>query len=415
MKRKIILTALIFCVAGMIVFAQGEDMSYYTNEYKRSTATFMDRREVLESVRDGNYTGIGEFYHDALKFFLTKLPDMRTNEERTAAEASARLLCQALGAEEYTDAAPDIWQVVEFFDVARDVNEGLVMQDALIALGQIEARNYVPQIVQRLNNFNTQRRNDVETRRRVQRGVVGAINALEALHDPAGFRPVFFASINRPTASYDTTIKLMASTSLPKILEDPGDVISAIILDNSVDPDIKYVAWQEMLRTRAPDSSKANVAAVALATGWSYSTSTPAQQTVLRNMRMSAIDNIRILGAEDESIYPDLERSYSNNFINVSPNYEEIQKTLSALSALKTDEAVNLLLKFLRELHGRRRDGPWGQKERQIFQWILVYYLGPTKTQSGEVRQLLTTIQRSNEYTGTEQGWARDALRALDQ
>jgi hypothetical protein len=409
MKRTI--TAFILCFFGMAIFAQGVDMSYYSSEYNRPSANFVERLEVLQNVRDARLTGVGDFYHEALKLLLLKTPDIRTKEDRDATDASASIICQGLGPEKYAEAAPELWQAVEYFDVARDsLNQGLVMQEALNALGQVGGTDFVPHIAQRLTDFNTRVISDVETKRRVQRGVVGCINALEALHDAAGFRPVFFAS----TGWYDPAIKAMASVALPNIVEDPGDIISEIIRDTSVTPPIKYEAWREMLRTRAPNDSKARVAAVALATGWTYATPNMTFQRNLREMRMSAIDTIRQLGAADNSVYANLERSYSNNFINNVPDYDEIRKTLDTLSVLKTDEAVQLLLKFLRELHARRRSGPWGNKERQVFQ-LVVPRLGATGTSSQDVRLLLTTIQRSSDYTGAEQGWARNALRELGQ
>ena len=406
MKRTL-LTILVFLI-GMTIFAQGVDLSYYTEEYNKPDATFVERLEVLEAVRDANLSDVGEFYHNALKLMITKLPDIATRPEREAAEASIRILCEGIGAEMYSAAAPELWHVVQFFDVIRDVNSGLVMQDALEALGRVGAKEFVPHIALRLDNFNTDQTSDVETKRRYQRAVVGTISALEALHDIAGFTPIFFASIGW----YDPAIKAIASAALPNIVEDPGEVISAIIRNPDNPPSVKYEVWREILRTRAPASSKAKVAAVALATGWNYSTAIPNYQRNLREMRMSAIDTIRMYGVEDNSVYANLEKSYSNNFINTVPQYDEIRKTVDALSVIKTDEAVNLLLKFLRELHDRRRSGPWGNKERQIIQ-LVIPAIGATKTQSAEVRLLLTTIQRSSDYTGTEQGWARNALREM--
>jgi len=392
----------------MTVFAQSADMSYFESEYHRPGATFVERLEVLEVIREAGITGIGDFYHDALKVLIQRFPDVTTNVERRAAEACARIICQGLAAEKHNAAAADLWQTVLYFDVIRDHHEGLVMQDALNALGQVDGRDFIPHIVLRLNDFNTQSLADVETRRRVQRAVVGCINALEAFRDPSGFRPVFFVSIG----SYDTAIQNMASVALPNIMDDPGEIIAEIIRDPSTTPPIKYEAWREMLRTRAPDASKASVAAVALATGWFYSTPNPAFQRNLREMRISAIDTIRVMGVANDSVYADLERSYSNNFINPVPDFEEIRRTLACLSALRSDQATELMLKFLRELHGRRRVGTWGNRERQVFSWILPN-IGASKTQSQDMRLLLMTIQRSNDYTGAEQGWARDALRAL--
>jgi hypothetical protein len=284
------------------------------------------------------------------------------------------------------------------------------MQDALVTLGELEARGFLPQIVQALNDLNTRESSDAETRRRMQRAVAGAISALEALHELDGFRPVFFVSIG----GYDPSIKNMAYDALPNIVDDPGEIIIQIIQDPSNNPETKFDAFQEMLRTNAPDSSKAKVAAAALGTGWTYSTSNPTLQRASREMRKSAIDTINQYGAADDSVYTFLERSYSNNFVNTVPDYDEIKKTVDALASLKTDQASELLLKFLRDLHGRRQSGVWGNKERQALQWV-VPALGATQTQSQQARQLLTTIQRSSDYTGAEQGWARDALRALGQ
>lgn len=404
MKRLLI--AVILCFVGMTVFAQ--NMSYYTSDYMRPDGSFAERLRVLEAVRDAGITGIGEFYHDALKFLLARIPDIRGRTEQDAVEKSAIILCQGLGAEKYTAASHDIWQVAVLFDVVRDANEGSAMQAALIALGQVNGTDYLPQIVQRLNDYNTQTYRNPEARRRVQMAVIGCINALEALHDISGFRPVFFASVG----SYDPSVMQIASNALPNIVEDPGEVISAIIQDPSNDPRVKLMAWREMLRTRAPNSSKARVAAIALATGWTYSTANRVLQENLRDMRKSAIDTIRQFGVTDDSVYTNLDRSYITNFNNNQPDYDEIMFTLNALAAAKSDEAVELLNKFLRELHGRRRNGPWGDKERRVFQWV-ISCIGATGTNSQDSRLLLSTIQRTSDYTPYEQGLAREAVGQL--
>ena len=413
---KQITIVFLLCFAGMTIFAQGVDMSYYTDEYNRQTATFVDRLEVLKVIQAAKLTGIGKFYHDALKVQILKTPDIKNKEDREATDASVRIICQGLGAEKYAPAAPDLWQAVQYFDITNDFNEGLVMQDALTALGQVGGKEFLPHIVLRLHDMNTQVISDVETKRRVQRAVVGCINALEALHELDGFRPVFFASIGW----YDPPIKRMASVALPNIVDDPGEVIIEIIRDTSNIPSVKYEAWREMLRTRAPASSKAKVAAVAFAIGWTYSTSNATFQKDLREMRKSAIDIIRQAGVADNSVYANLEKSYSNNFINTVPDFDEIRKTINALVVIATDDAVQLLHKFLRELHERRRNNVWGDKERRIFQWILIGDpqfripgIGATKSQFQDLRQLLTTIERSNDYTGAEQRMARDALREM--
>jgi hypothetical protein len=404
MKRILITIFLLFF--GMTVFAQ--DMSIYTAEFKRSDGTFAERLALLEEVKRQNTTGIGAFYLDALQFFLLRAPDIKNRTEQGDAEKSSIIICEGLAAEKYSQAAGEVWQLVELFDVVKNTNDANAMQTALITLGQIDGKEFVPHIVQRLNNFNTQTISNPENKRRIQMAVVGCVRALEALHDIRGYRPVFFASIG----SYDPPIREVASTALPNITEDPGDVIIEIINDTSSDPRVKLTAWREMLRTRAGGPSKAKVAAVALSVGWSYSTNNKNFQTNLREMRKGAIEAIRQFGAADDSIYDNLEKSYSNNFVNNSPDFDEIMLTLNALTALKTEPAVELIFKFMRELHERRRAGPWRNKERQVFEWV-VSCIGKTGTQSTDVRILLGTMQRTDAYTSQERNWVANALTEL--
>jgi hypothetical protein len=404
MKRLFIVLSLSFF--GMTIFAQ--DMSYYTREYMRPDGSFAERLAVLEAVRDAGVTGAGSFYHEALKFLLLRTPDVRTRNEREAAEQCVILISQGLGAEKYTAAATDLWYTIDAYDVVKGTNEGNAMQAALIALGQVNGRDYLPHVVQRLNDYNTQTYRNAETRRRVQTAVIGCIIALETFQDISGFRPVFFASVG----SYDPAVKQIASNALPNISADPGDIISGIIQDVSSNPAVKLEALNQMLKTKAPDSSKARVASVALAIGWTYTISDRVMQERLRDTRKLAIETIRQYGVSNNAVYANLEKSYSNNFINNTPDYDEIMLTLNALAAIKSDEAVGLLAKFLNELHGRRRSGPWADKERQVFQWV-VSCIGVTGTKSTEVRFLLTTIQRTAYYTPYEQGLARTALTQL--
>jgi len=404
MKR--IITTVILLFIGMAVFSQ--DMSFFTEEYMRTDSNFSERLNTLEAVRDTGYTGIGEFYHNALKYFLARSPDIRTKADQEDAEKSAIILCQGLGAEKYTAAATEVWQVVELFDVVRVANDGNTMQVALITMGQIDAKDFVTHIVQRLNNFNTQTIIDRETRRRVQMGVIGCINALEALKDIRGYRPVFFVTVG----TFDPAVRNIASAALPNIVDDPSEVIIEVINDTSSDPRVKLTAWRELMRTKAPNSSKAKVASAALAVGWLYSTTNQNFLRNLREMRKEAIDTIRQYGAADPSVYTNMEFSYSRNFANANPDYDEIMLTLNTLTALSTDEAVDLLNKFLRDLHDRRRRNVWANKERRIFEWV-VSCIGKTGTQSVDIRILLTTIQRTAAYTPSEQNMAANALKEL--
>jgi len=405
MKRILITIILLF--TAMAIFSQ--DMSSYMNEYTRTDGTVAERLALLEAVRGAGHTGIGEFYHDALKYFFTRLPDIKTRTDEEMAEETAVILCQALGAEKYTAAAPEIWRIAELFDIDKNPIDPDTMQAALIALGDINAQDHVPHIVERLNNFNAQAITSSETIRRAQAGVIGCVKALEALHDIRGYKPIFSVLIDE---AYDPPVREIAANSLPNIVENPSDVIIEIINDNINDPRVKLTAWNELLKSKVPDSSKAKVTAAAIAASWAYPTNNRSLQATSKEMRKSAINAVSQFGVADDSVYRYLERSYSSNFNTNAPDYTEIMVTLSTLTALKTDEAVELLHKFLIELNERRRGGPWGIKERQLFEWV-VSCIGTTGTQSADIRSLLGTIQHTGTYTPHEQNMATNALKEL--
>jgi hypothetical protein len=401
--------AVIFCFFGMTAFSQATDLlSYYRSEYLKDDGTFEDRHVILEKVRDAKLSGISGFYHEALQYLIVRSADITSKREKMFADQSAIFLCDALAESKYKQAADDIWKLTVFFDVARDNNEGFVMQAALVALGQVEGKEYFSHVTQRLREFNKQTFSDLETRRRVQRAVTGCISAIESFHDIDGYKPVFFVYVG----SYDKNIQDIAAKTLPNIVDDPGEVIADIIRDESNNPRIKLMAWREMLKTRATETSKSNVAVVALSIGWLYSTADIHFQTNLREMRKSAIDTLSKFGTSDESIFPDLEKSYSHNFHNKNPDYDEIRYTLVTLTAINTEPAIELMQKFLQDLHERRRSGVWSGMERQCFEWVL-NSIGATGTQVQSVRFLLMTIQRDTRYTLQERRWVETTLKAL--
>jgi len=408
MKRAlIIIVVLLF--TGMTIFAQDVDMSFYVEEYNRTGTSVFDLLDVLVAVKGENLTGIGDFYHNAIVVFLQRLPNFNTSQELVAVHEVSRLILRGLGAEKHTASAPYVWTLVEYYDVSQQQNDGFLMHEALVTMGLIGAVEYAPHIVTKMDYFDAHETPDIQIRRKLQLGLTGAVSALEALHEPIGVRPVFFASIGW----YDPDIRSIASAAFPNIMEDPYEIVIDIIKNPFNGPSVKLAAWRAMLRTRAPNISKAKVAVTTIEMSYTYIAANRDGQNILREMRISAIDYFRVIKEiPDESIYAYLERTYRDGFYTNNTDTEIMMVVVRTLSAVATDEAVDLLTSFLRELHTRRRTGPWGVTERQLMQYIIPS-IAVTGTQSRLAIQLLSTIQSSSMYTGAEQSWARNALRAL--
>jgi len=154
--------------------------------------------------------------------------------------------------------------------------------------------------------------------------------------------------------------------------------------------------------------SKAKEAAFALALGWNSPDSASWDCPRLSEMRKAAIDAISLFGIANNSVYENLEKSFFNNLNKQKPDFEEIRKTLNALTELNTTETVNLLYKFLCELHGKR-DSCWGDKENQAYTWV-VNSLRITHSTSRKIMKLLYDILRSEIYSRQERLCAKDAL-----
>ena len=407
--KKACIIVIILLFAGMTIFAQGYDMSFYIEEYNRTGATVFDLLDILKAVKAENQTGIGDFYHNAIVMFLQRLPNYTTSQEIVAIHEVSTLLFKGLGAEKHTESAPHVWTLVEYYDVSQQQNDGFLMHDALVTMGQIKAVEYASHIVTRMDYFSRHETPDIQTRRKLQLGLTGAISALEALHEPIGVSPVFFASIGW----YDPETRAVAAAAFPNIMEDPYEIVIDLIRNPFNDPSVKLAAWRAMLSTRAPNVSKAKVAVVAIEMSYTYIPATREGQNILREMRMDAIDYFRVIGTiDDEDVYAYLERTYREGFYTNNTDTEIMMIVVRALSAVRTDEAVSLLTQFLRELHTRRRSGPWGANERGLMQYIIPS-IAVTGTQNQTTLQLLSIIQGSSMYTGAEQTWARNALRVL--
>jgi len=411
--KRIFAIIVILLVSGMAVFAQSPDMSLYNQEINRTDVTVVEILDVLKMVRDDNLTGIGEFYNNAIRVFIRRLPNFSSTHDRLAVEETARLLFRGLTAEKHTAAAASVWSLIRFFDIAAPQNDGYLMYEGVVCLGQIGAKDYASHLSVLLEGYNLRTTTpDILVRGRIQRVVPGIIIALEALSEPVGVRPVFFASIGW----YDNEINAIAARSLQVIMDAIptviGDIINDIIKDPFNNPHVKNSAWRELLRTQVDNKVKAKVAISVLEESYAFATSNFETRSLLRSMRISAIETINTMGIEDNVVYPYLERAYREAHDSVNTDLEVLLLVIKTLSNAKTDEAVDLLTEFLRQLHSRRRSGSWGSIERDILNVILPA-IANTGTKATPTIQLLTVISRSTLYTNAEQAWARNALTAL--
>ena len=391
--KKLGVILVLMIAAAALSFAATEEVQVYEFLYN-AAPTNAGQLDILQNMAESRLTGAGEFYAKALRKLISEYNNIKDVTQRNAADEQATLLSALLGAEKYTQAAADLWLVVDTFSAP------LVKAEALMALGKIRATNYLPQVIRVLESLNTSPTAD---RLNGERIAFGAIIALEKYQDPSGYLPVFFAS----TGWYSDRIRSQAVKSLPFISQDPTPYMMEIVKGSGYNYPTKYGALRTIEASKASNKDKVGVAVAALGEGWRSATSDVALRNTLTDMRKMAISMINRYKTDDEAIYPLLERCYTQGV--------DTQEKLSAIAALASqgsDESMRRLAKFLADLNDKRRSNNIRPEDEQMVRAII-----PALGQTGrsnvlEGRAALTAVGASN-WTPAVKALADAEIRKL--
>jgi hypothetical protein len=389
--KKLTIILILTLVTAVLGFSATEEVQVYEFLYN-AAPNHQGQLDILQNMAEARLTGAGEFYAKALRKLIADYKNIKNVTEKNAADDQAMLLSALIGAEKYTQAASDLWLVVEAFSAP------LVKAEALMALGKVRATNYLPQVIRVLESTNASPTTD---RLNGERVAFGAIISLEKYQDPSGYLPVFFAS----TGWYSDRIKSQATKSLPFISQDPTPYMIQVVKGAGYDYNSKYLALRTIEASRIDNKSKADVAVAAFTEGWRSNTNDVNMRTTLAEMRKLAISMINRYKTDDESVYPLLERSYSFGYDSQEKLY-----AVAALASLGTDESARRLAKFLRDLNSKRRDGNITQADESMVRAVIPA-LGQTgRTNVIEGRMALTEVSGSN-WTPYVQNLATTELR----
>jgi hypothetical protein len=391
MKKLVILLILITAVAAA-GFSATEEVQVYEFLYNASP-THSGQLDILQNMAESRLSGAGEFYAKALRKLVGEYKNIRDVTEKNAADEQAMLLAALLGAEKYTQAAADLWLVVDGFALP------LVKAEAMMALGKIRATTYLPQVIRVLESTNAAPTVD---RLNGERIAFGAIIALEKYQDPTGYLPVFLASIGW----YSERIKSQAAKSLPFISQEPTAYMLQVVRGSGYDYATKYSALRTIEASKVSNQNKVSVAVAALNEGWRSSTNDMQLRSILADMRKMAIGMINRYKSSDDAIYPLLERSYTQGV--------DTQEKLSAVAALAsqgTEEAAKRLSNYLMDLNAKRVSGNIRPEDEQMVRAVIPA-LGQTGQSVG--RPALNAVGASN-WTPAVVSLANNALKQLNR
>jgi len=388
--KKLVICFILMAAVAAAGFSATEEVQVYEYLYNASP-THSGQLDILQNMAEFRLTGAGEFYAKALRKLVGEYKNIRDVTEKNAADEQAMLLSALLGAEKYTQAAADLWLVVDGFTAP------LVKAEAMMALGKIRAVTYLPQVIRVLESINAAPTTD---RLNGERIAFGAIIALEKFQDPSGYLPVFFASIGW----YSERIKSQAAKSLPFIAQDPTSYMLQVVKGSGYDYSTKYSALRTIEASKVSNQNKVSVAVSALGEGWRSATNDMQLRATLAEMRKMSIGMINRYKTDDEAIYPLLERSYIQGY--------DTQEKLSAIAALAsqgTDESARRLSNYLMDLNSKRLSGNIRPEEEQMVRAIIPA-IGQTGRSIG--RPALSAVGASN-WTPAVVALANNALKQL--
>ncbi len=258
---------------------------------------------------------------------------------RTQWASIATILVRALGKYKANEAQDALW-----FVVVNPAMNSVLRADALMALGDIRARAYAPQIAMVLRNlnFNSQPENtdgaEIEA--------YGAVYALQRLQEPVGFEPTFYAA----TGWYSKRTRDFAMASLPALLQDPSDELIRIM--KAGDYSFKLAPLKVGLRLLSTPEAKNKLALAALQEGLFYRPTDKVNQDRLSKLRQNAIVAMIDNRIKDEEAVPFLADAVKRDF-----NSTEVLYAYKALGYLGNQEAVDFLIERLNYYSNRQASG----------------------------------------------------------
>jgi hypothetical protein len=365
MKKLAILVLVFVCVSGAVFPVNEELLEIYSYLYE-SAPTLTDQLGIMEAVLTMRVPRGGEFYARAFKNLVTKYPEIRnsrtfTATDRDAADDLAQILAALIGEERYTSCAPDLWTAVGAFA------NPLVKSEALISLGKLQAKEYLPQIVGLLNQLNRPPAAN-QDRVALERTAMGAIISMEKFREASGsggYLAVFFAA----AGWYSDRIKSQAMRSLPVIMEDPSRPLSEVIQGPGYPYAAKLLALQIVEAAEIASPSKANVALAAYTEGWRAPPNDPRMRLVVQQLRKLSIDMIGRYGVRSDAVYPLLKKS-SEDPTQAVDTAEKLA-AIKTLGTLATDTAANQLSSQLMQLNGKQQSSNLSRDEIQLIKAII--------------------------------------------
>jgi HEAT repeat protein len=326
------------------------------------------------------------------KLYVSKIESPDSSQTRTKI-ALAKLLIQELGNLRSIDDA----QLVA--NIYRDVKDPFLKAEAAVALGKMRATDSVEQLARDLADLNL--KPDQANPRPKEILAYGLVQAMELMHSPVGFEPVFFASLGWYSGT--SQVKEIARNALKGIVDDPSPQLKNIIIKDTL-YDHKMLALESANESKAPQEAKAEIARIGLEQGLNAHETDVQKNAQLSAIRIAAIK--MLVTNQDKS--PD-SVSLLQRVLDLKYNADEILVGYVALGRNGSDPAVKLLVALMNGYNERQKSGKNTADDRRFIMQVIQSL---KETGSPNAKPVLVEAQFYN-HDGTVARSAADAAASL--
>ncbi len=388
--RHIFSVVLFFCIPILTVSA-GDRSEMWKKMYNR-VDTIDQQYAIMQNIVAMDDPALIEMLDSALAGQISTLTDRLSRTGMEKKNLLMRMIVAELSSLRAEESAGTI------FTLYNSVDDRFIRAECLLALGQIRAVEFVPQISTILRNLNFNTSADKDAAEIV---AYAAIISLERMKENIGFEQVFYASLGW----YNRRVKERASAALSVISDDPTEPILNILSGDS-----DYVSKERALvvenNSQASSENKNRVATLGLSEGLRYSPNDKIEEYQLSKLRLSSMNILITNQYKGSDVF--------NNLGIVFENADDINEKLLALQALGvngSDQAVLWLSNKLSEFNTRQLDGLAANQTELIYVKQLINSLAV----SGNVnaKPVLLEVQFSN-YTPAINRLSKNAIKELE-
>jgi HEAT repeat protein len=390
-KRMSLLLALVALACSYL--SANEITAVWERIYRQSVSD-EQRYAVMLKIMELKDKDFAPLISESLdKLFVSKIESADPSVTRTKI-ALAKLLVQELGNLRSADDAELV------LNVYRDVKDPFLRSEAAVSLGKMRATDTVEILARDLSDLNL--KPDQANPRPKEILAYGLVQALDLMHSPAGFEPVFFASLGWYSGL--SQVKESARAVLKTMIADPVPQLKQIIVKDA-DYGHKLMALDAAIGSTAPAESKNEIARIALDQGLNAHENDPQLKARLTDIRMRSIKML----VDNKDTAPATVALYRKILDNRESLFDEILVTYAALGKNASKDAVAVLVQRMDDFNNRQKSGKNTPDDRKLIMQILASI---KETRSSEARPVLVEAQFSN-HDGTVARTAREVAESL--